>query len=456
MNLTAKPWPLRRLLLAAYVGLLGAALLIVSLGIRGLVGRYLDGAMERAAREATAESWGRLGLPATEFWRVPKGGAVAADHLSKGQVELLVRDLARPERVVRWRPRGSTFEVQAGGRRGAPPPAGVQWWSLTLATPNGPPLGVLEMGMDRRADYALLDALGRYLFFCSGAVLALAVLICSGLSSYWLAPLKDLDRTFEALANGDLTARPTEPNGVVVPQEWRRLGQSAGRMASRLEDAFIAQRRFISDASHELRTPLTAVAAMAELLDNDKLPPESRRKAQTTILNESHRMARLVEDLLALSRSDEGRPLPQGSCMLGETISSVVEELAESQPGREIAVSCPPQAQVGAPSTLVRTVVRNLLENALRYSDDTVVCRVSAEPDRVELTVEDTGCGIPEDDLPKVFDRFYRADHSRSRATGGSGLGLAIVKLMVERTNGQITLSSRLGEGTCVKVEWKA
>lgn len=462
-----RPWPLRRLLLAAYVGLLGAALFAVSLGIKVLLGRYLDRAVEQSAREATAESWGRLGLPATEFWSSPnRGGVIVTQGITAAHIELLVRDLARPERIVRWRAVGSDVTVQAGGRppsnvapgkaRGpTPPPPGVQWWGLRVTSPTGT-LGILEMGLDRSDDLELMEALGRYLFFCSAAVLLLAVLICSRLSSYWLEPLQELDRTFESLAEGDLTARPPESEAAVVPSEWGRLRQSADRMAARLEDSFTAQRRFISDASHELRTPLTAITAMAELLQSKTLTEQARMRAQNTILQEGQRMSRLIEDLLALSRADEGRPLPEGSCLLRETLTSLVDELAESHPGRTVSLDCPNSAEVEVPSTLVRTVLRNLLENALRYSDHEVNCRVSAPSSgQLQVSVEDTGCGIPEEDILRVFERFYRADHSRSRATGGSGLGLSIVKMMVERTGGRIQLSSQVGQGTAVKVTWK-
>lgn len=463
---TSRAWPLRRLLLAAYVGLVGAALLAVSLGLRVLVDRYLDQAMERAARETTAESWSRLGLPVTEFWRVPEhGGVVVTERLSARQLEELVRDLARPERIVRWKGAGSSVTVQAGGRpetralassgrQVASTSPDLYWWGLTVTTPRGP-LGVLEMGLDRRSDRDLLEALGRYLFFCSLGVLLLAVVICARLSVSWLKPLEELDRTFEALADGDLSARPPNIEAAVVPAEWRTLRQSATRMATRLERSFISQRRFISDASHELRTPLTAVAAMAELLESDDLNEQGRSKAQTTIFEESRRMGRLVEDLLALSRADEGRPIPNGESQLCEVLSSLSQEFSESHPARRLHIECPPEARLEIAPTLLRTILRNLLENALRYSDDLVCCRVVESADRIEVVVEDTGCGIPEEELDKIFDRFYRADHSRSRATGGSGLGLAIVKMLADETGAQVSLSSRLGEGTQVKVLWR-
>lgn len=455
-----RPWPLRRLLLAAYLGLLGIALLILSLGIRSLVERYLDGALERSARETAAEAWDRLNLPATEYWSLQsRGGVLITQGLSRHNLNQLVRDLARPERIVRWRQAGSPVTIQAGGRpkKGQPtppPPPDVHWWALTLTTPNGP-LGVLEMGLDRRADRRLLEALGHYLFFGSLSVLMMAVVVSWRLSKTWLAPLQQLDETLSALADGDLSARPPQAEGLVVPAEWRTLRESAERMASRLEKSFNAQRRFISDASHELRTPLTAVGAMAELLESEELPEASRRKALTTISQETHRMSRLVEDLLALSRAEEGRPLPDGTCHLVETLRLIRDELYETYPGRTIEISGPEEATVQAPETLIRTILRNLMENALRYSDELVICRVEQSPTEIRLSVIDRGCGIPPSEQEKVFERFFRSDCSRSRATGGSGLGLAIVKTMVARTAGQVSLQSQLGEGTSVTVVWK-
>ncbi len=457
---TPQPWPLRRLLLAAYLGLLGTALFILSIGIRSLVERYLDGALERTARETAAEAWGRLNLPTTEYWSLQsRGGVLVTQGLSDQHLQQLVRDLARPERIVRWRKAGSPVIIQAGGRprkgqTASPPPPDVHWWALTLTTPTGP-LGVLEMGLDRRADRHLLEALGHYLFLGSFSVLLMAVLVSWRLSKTWLAPLQELDQTLSALADGDLSARPPQTEGMVVPAEWRTLRQSAELMAARLEKTFNAQRRFISDASHELRTPLTAVGAMAELLESEELPEASRQKALTTISRETHRMSRLVEDLLALSRADEGRPLPQGTCHLVETLRLLKEELDESHPGRDIDIVGSEEAVVKAPETLIRTILRNLMENALRYSDDTVTCSVERCDQQTRVRVTDRGCGIPPEEQEKVFERFFRSDSSRSRATGGSGLGLAIVKTMVVQTGGEVRLESQVGEGTTMTVVWK-
>ena len=167
-------------------------------------------------------------------------------------------------------------------------------------------------------------------------------------------------------------------------------------------------------------------------------------------------MSRLVEDLLALSRAEEGRPLPKGRCYLLETLVSLKEELAESHPDRTIEIHGPAEAIVEAPETLVRTILRNLMENGLRYSDEVVTCQIEQSQEAIRVSVVDLGCGIAAEEQEKVFERFFRSDASRSRATGGSGLGLAIVKTMVKQTGGEVRLESQLGQGTTVTVEWKS
>lgn len=453
-----KSWPLRRLLVAAYVCLLGAALVGVAFGIRLLVGRFLDETRRYDAREVCQEAWERLGLPGARFWaRGGQDGVVVLREPSLAQLELLIRDLARPERPIRWRDEGEGVMIQAGGRPGplysTRYSSKFQWWRLSISTSRGE-VGSLEIGLDRHPDRKLLKALGRYLILCSLAMLSLAIIVCSWLATYWLAPLKSLSETLEKLAEGDLSARPPKMRGWLIPAEWDRLGQCAAEMAARLEASFTSQRRFISDSSHELRTPLTAIAAMAELLDSEELSQKDRERASATIARESRRMTRLVEDLLALSRADEGRPLPEQDCDLSATSLSLREEFKQVDPSRTIRIESVGRPCLKAPNTLIRTIIRNLLENALRYSDDEIVCRVQELSDRVELQVEDKGCGIPETELSKVFERFYRSDCSRSRATGGSGLGLAIVKSLVERTNGVIEIESKLGVGTKARVFW--
>lgn len=454
----SRGWPLRRLLLAAYVGLLGAALVGVSIGIRLLVGRFLDETRIHETQDTCKEAWERLGLPSAQPWvTTTQHGLFVLHGPNLDQLEYLVRDLARPERQVRWRDSRANVIISAGGRP-MPLHAGrrssqVQWWDLAITSPQGL-VGTLELGLDRRADRQLLSALGRYLIICSLTILVLAILVCSWLATYWLAPLKTLADTLEKLAQGDLSARPPKARGWLIPTEWGRLRQCADNMATRIEASFSAQRRFIADASHELRTPLTAVAAMAELLDSDELAPKDRARAATTISRESQRMTHLVEDLLTLSRAEEGRPLPSQKCPFLTILTSLSEEFHQTNPNRTIKLEGDPAIAIQAPTTMVRTILRNLMENALRYSDSDITCSVTACEQTISVLVEDLGLGIPPEDLTKVFDRFYRSDHSRCRATGGSGLGLAIVKSLVEKTGGRIELESQLGVGTSVTVTW--
>jgi len=219
----------------------------------------------------------------------------------------------------------------------------------------------------------------------------------------------------------------------------------------------LVRRDFVANVSHELKTPLTSIAGYAETLASETPDAETTRRFTEVILANSHRMQRLVDDLLDLSRIESGgwnpKPEPQD-------ISEVAGEVLDLFAGRaaEIGVLC--VEEVAADATTIkldpqalRQVLSNLVDNALRYTPRggriTVASR--REGDEVVLEVQDTGAGIPSEHLPRLFERFYRVDPSRSRAAGGTGLGLAIVKHLIEAHGGVCDALSTLGVGTTIR-----
>ncbi len=232
-------------------------------------------------------------------------------------------------------------------------------------------------------------------------------------------------------------------------------------MVARLEQAFVAQRRFVADAAHELRTPLTALSASVELLlmgaaDNDRA---TAQRLLRYLDSELSRVIRLTNDLLTLSQLD-ARPR---IALRPTNLNPLIEELAEHSRtllrGQELIVDVAPELWVEGDSDRLRQVVLNLLDNARKYTPSggqitlraSAVCSgVSSEltmQGRVVIAVEDTGVGIPADALPLLFDRFYRVDSARARASGGSGLGLAIVQAIVQAHHGQLAIQSTPGAG---------
>jgi len=216
------------------------------------------------------------------------------------------------------------------------------------------------------------------------------------------------------------------------------------------------RRDFVANVSHELKTPLTSISGYAETILTDRPTEELERKFLGTIVSNARRMQRLVDDLLDLSRIESGRWQPE---IEGVDVATSAREawagLGDRAAMREVdfVVDVPPEASmVEADPDAVRQVLTNLLDNSLRYTPKggRITFRSRAQNEGMLLSVSDTGPGIPSEHLPRIFERFYRADQSRSRDEGGTGLGLAIVKHLVEAHGGRVWAESERGRGTTV------
>jgi signal transduction histidine kinase len=212
------------------------------------------------------------------------------------------------------------------------------------------------------------------------------------------------------------------------------------------------RRDFVANVSHELKTPLTSICGYTETLLADQPDPAIARRFLEVIHANGRRMQRLVDDLLDLSRIESGRWQPDPEPLdveevAGEVWASLGDRAERS--GVRLEVEAEAGAVLVADREAVRQVLLNLVDNALRYTDPggVVSCRVRRERGGVALVVSDTGSGIAGEHLPRVFERFYRADPSRSRDEGGTGLGLAIVKHLVEAHGGRVSVESALAEG---------
>jgi signal transduction histidine kinase len=216
------------------------------------------------------------------------------------------------------------------------------------------------------------------------------------------------------------------------------------------------RRDFVANVSHELKTPLTSISGYAETLLGDTPDAETARRFLGTILENSRRMQRLVDDLLDLARIESGRWHPEREPVdVAATAREAWSELADRATAKsvELDVAIEPGAErVMADGDGLHQVFTNLLDNSLRYSapGGRVGCRSRREASGIAISVSDTGSGIIHEHLPRIFERFYRADPSRSREEGGTGLGLAIVKHLVEAHGGSVSAESERGVGTTV------
>ena len=215
------------------------------------------------------------------------------------------------------------------------------------------------------------------------------------------------------------------------------------------------RREFTANVSHELKTPLQGIIGSAELIENGMVKPEDMPRFIGHIRGEAQRMVALIGDIIRLSQLDEGEEMPREDVDLLEVARRAAEQLDTTAQARKIAVTVDGQpTAVNGVRQLLYEVIYNLCDNAIKYNVDggSVRMTVSGDGANACVTVADTGIGIPLEQQARVFERFYRVDKSHSKASGGTGLGLSIVKHAVQYHGGSISLNSRPGEGTTVRV----
>ena len=267
--------------------------------------------------------------------------------------------------------------------------------------------------------------------------------------------LKAVQGATERLGAGDLDARAPEQGGDEVTALARSFNQMAGELASRtraLETADAARRQLLADVSHELMTPLTAMRGYIETLSMSELEIDAptRERYLQIVSEETHRLERIVGDLLDLARLEGGgttmrQERVQVAALFDRVAARHERELRERGIRLEFRVNAGAEDLTGDPDRLEQAL-QNLAANALRHTPDGGRITLTSEPagNAVRLSVRDTGPGIPDDHLPLIFERFYKADAAR-KAAGGSGLGLSIVKAIVERHGGTITARNEQG-----------
>ena len=269
-------------------------------------------------------------------------------------------------------------------------------------------------------------------------------------------------------ADGLELALPREPELIILARSAPVISASAAGAVLVMHDitdlrrADRVRRDFVANVSHELRTPLTAVRGYVEALLEDSADPADQRRFLEIIARHTVRMERLVRDLLRLARLDAGQePLDHVKCAVEALFTAVTTELGPAIEARGQTVDlqiAPDAATVTGDPAKLHDALRNLLENAANYAPEgsTIMMSSARAADRIRLTVADSGPGIPEADLGRIFERFYRVDKSRTRASrdpGGTGLGLAIVKHLVELHGGKVTASNRPGGGALFTIE---
>jgi len=458
MTARQRSLPLTVRLTATYAVLVAATLLVVAaLAIqltRSQLARSLDEGLVAAVesfRQGPAtlvrapdqvEPRARAWLQRTAF----AGGQIVAVRTTSGEV------LTSPGELDLAAVQGSEQLLTATTAR---------WWNLegpdgsvrALSVPlriDGTQAGTIVAAATLRGGEETLTGLLSGIGWASGLGLAFATVLGVLAVRRTMRPLRRMSTAVEGIeATGDLSRRVGHDGPA---DEVGRLAEAFDAMLARLDEAFSSQRRFLSDASHELRTPLQIARGQLELLDEGLRGAEPRRSLAVAA-EELERMRRIVDDLLLLARLDEGVPLRREPV---EVELVVREALLRGMllARRDHAVDVEPGLFAEADPERLLQVLTNLVTNAVRHGGDNATLGITARrtDGRVRIAVADTGPGIPDEDLPHVFDRLYRGHAARTGAPAGAGLGLAIVASLTRAMGGEVAVASVPGEGTTFTV----
>lgn len=275
--------------------------------------------------------------------------------------------------------------------------------------------------------------------------------LLAGFAGYFLAaraltPIDQITNTARRISTEDLSARLNLPdNG----DEVSRLANTFDEMLERIETGFARERQFTADASHELRTPLTAMQTILSFVREKERPAREYRQALDDLAEEADRLQGLVEDLLQLARGEKGLSLNREQIDLAILLADVADSLRPLAENKGLTLTCslPPSSFISGDMDLLIRLIVNLLDNAIKYTERGSIKLSAKETDAYAvIKIEDTGIGISPEHLPKIFDRFYIVDASRS--SNGTGLGLSIAKQIVEAHAGRIEVQSQANQGT--------
>ena len=307
---------------------------------------------------------------------------------------------------------------------------------------------VLRLSNVQMAVWTLLFGFAQPICFVILIAFVLSLVLASRVSKRILEPINSIN--------------PDDPMQHIDEEEYREIAPLLRRIQSQneqlkqnqkeIEKAALIRQEFTANVSHELKTPLHAISGYAELLENEMVKEEDIKLFASKIRGESSRMTKLVEDIIDLTRLDNGGDeMKWEDCDLYRIAENAVDslEVAATALGVEVTVDGS-DATIRAIPQLIYSIVYNLCDNAIKYnhSGGSVQVRVQQTSYNIVLSIKDTGIGIPEESRERIFERFYRVDKSRSKEVGGTGLGLSIVKHAVIIHNGKIEVKSKLGEGT--------
>ena len=316
---------------------------------------------------------------------------------------------------------------------------------------EGKLINLVQVGTSLEAVQETLRNLKIFLFTAVPSVLILAALFARFMARRALKPISRIIDTAREIGQGQELSKRIPV--LKIKDELGQLALTFNEMMNRLENSFAQMRQFSSDASHELRTPLTVLKGQNELVLSKQRKLEEYQEVISSNLEEINYMSKVLEDLFVLSKSDENQVnldcKPVDLRALVEEVCKHAEVLAEEK-NIKIVIAFLEPTEVKGDEVRLRQMVWNVLQNGIKYTQRGGELKIALQnKDKFALlSIQDTGIGIPEKDLPLIFNRFYRVDKARTRDEGGSGLGLSICKQIAETHKGKIEVESKLGVGT--------
>jgi len=444
------PASIRARMTSGYVVVLMLTLLGSGVAVYVLLSRALVQRVDEMLDFELAEARERLaaGLPIEELSQEP-----AAFHET-----FLLRILAADGRVLAQSSRLDRHSVALPAK--LPSGAGTYHWDARLGgsnsyrwvigeARNGTERMFVQIATSREALEDELEKVRRVLL-----TMLPAGALAAAFGGYWMAgralvPVQRMTEAAHRISADNLGDRITV---ACSHDELGQLATTLNAMLDRIDQAFAASRRFTADAAHELRTPIASIRAEAELCLRSRREIPEYEQILGSVLEEAERLTRLTDRLLLLSRNDAEARFPVRSLRLDLLVARLAEGLQPTarKAGLELRVEELPPVVVDGDDDLLSQAFDNLLDNAVKYTGagGTITVRGGSDDGWACVEISDTGIGIPEELLPRVFDRFYRVDPSRSRHTGGTGLGLSIARSVIQRHGGTINVMSRRGSGS--------
>ena len=312
----------------------------------------------------------------------------------------------------------------------------------------------VQVAIDLAHENLLLDDYRIRFALVLAAGLLATVLIAYRIGRHGVRPVEAIAESMRSIRSTTLDTR-VDPKG--YPSELRSLAQTFNELLDRLEDAFARLSRFSSDIAHELRTPVSNLRGEVEVALAKTRTAEEYREVLVSSLEECQRLTRLIDSLLFLARAESPRTeIRRETLDIKRELESIEEfyEAAAHEAGITLSAEVPAGITAALDRTLIQRAVANLVENAMAHTPPGGSIRLDASMDSRDLRIRvaDTGAGIPQEHMPRVFDRFYRVDPARSKKSGGLGLGLAIVKTVAALHGGRVEVESEVGRGTAVSL----